>query len=169
MKSRQTPSGLAQADAPFERLQDPEAIKNWPETLGRDGARTPLPWRADAVNAGFGDGEPWLPLGADHARHAVDVQERDPASVLNFTRQCVALRRSCPAMQVGTIHFPDAPESLLVFERTHGDSRALCVINLGMKAERFTPAGKWRLALGAGVESLSQPIMPGGGYIALPA
>ena len=34
--------GLEQADVPFERLVDPEAIKNWPKTLGRDGARTPM-------------------------------------------------------------------------------------------------------------------------------
>ena len=33
--------GLPQAHVPFEHLQDPEAIANWPQTLGRDGARTP--------------------------------------------------------------------------------------------------------------------------------
>ena len=37
--------GLPQVEVPFERLQDPEAIANWPQTLSRDGARTPMPWQ----------------------------------------------------------------------------------------------------------------------------
>lgn len=33
--------GLTQAIVPYEKIQDPEALTNWPHTLGRDGARTP--------------------------------------------------------------------------------------------------------------------------------
>ena len=47
--------GLPQAHVPFERLRDPEAIANWPRTLGRDGARTPIPWRADLAHGGFSE------------------------------------------------------------------------------------------------------------------
>ena len=74
--------GLPQADVPFERLQDPEAIANWPLTLGRDGARTPMPWVSGAVNAGFSEVEPWLPVDPAHLPLAVDAQEADPASTL---------------------------------------------------------------------------------------
>ena len=35
--------GLEQIDIPYDRLHDPEAIANWPMTLSRDGARTPMP------------------------------------------------------------------------------------------------------------------------------
>ncbi|MBU2417894.1 MAG: alpha-glucosidase, partial [Alphaproteobacteria bacterium] len=52
---------LPQAEVPFDRLVDPEAIANWPQTLGRDGARTPMPWSADQPHAGFSTAEPWLP------------------------------------------------------------------------------------------------------------
>ena len=38
------PAGITQVDIPFEMLHDPEAIANWPLTLSRDGARTPMPW-----------------------------------------------------------------------------------------------------------------------------
>ncbi len=38
--------GLAQIEIPYAQLQDPEAIANWPLTLSRDGARTPMPWVA---------------------------------------------------------------------------------------------------------------------------
>ncbi|MBW8755618.1 MAG: alpha-glucosidase, partial [Sphingomonadales bacterium] len=41
--------GLEQDDIPFELLQDPEAIANWPLTLSRDGARTPMPWRGEPL------------------------------------------------------------------------------------------------------------------------
>lgn len=40
--------GLPQAEIAFEDLKDPEAIANWPATLGRDGARTPMPWQSSA-------------------------------------------------------------------------------------------------------------------------
>jgi len=59
--------GLEQDVIPFELLQDPEAIANWPLTLGRDGARTPLPWDG-SVLGGFTTGTPWLPLGARACR-----------------------------------------------------------------------------------------------------
>src|SRR3546814_6085537 len=45
--------GLGQVEIPFELVKDPEARKNWPLTLSRDGARTPLPWAAEAAHAGF--------------------------------------------------------------------------------------------------------------------
>ena len=50
--------GPAAGQIAFEQLRDPEAIANWPLTLGRDGARTPIPWRADGpvMRAGPGDG-----------------------------------------------------------------------------------------------------------------
>ena len=33
--------GLTQAEIPFDKLQDPEAKNNWPQTFGRDGALAP--------------------------------------------------------------------------------------------------------------------------------
>jgi alpha-glucosidase len=84
--------GLPQAEVPFERLVDPEAIANWPETLGRDGARTPMPWHAAQTNAGFSTVEPWLPVDPRHLPLAVDAQEADPASTLQVARRMIGLR-----------------------------------------------------------------------------
>ncbi|MEO0881083.1 MAG: alpha-amylase family glycosyl hydrolase, partial [Pseudomonadota bacterium] len=79
--------GLPQADVPFERLQDPEAIANWPLTLGRDGARTPMPWTRNAPHAGFSTAaDTWLPGDPRHAALSADAQETDPGSVLNAHR-----------------------------------------------------------------------------------
>jgi len=123
--------GLTQVEIGFEHLRDPEAIANWPLTLSRDGARTPMPWSADAPELGFTQGKPWLPIGADHAALAVDRQEADPQSLLNLTRRLIALRHSSPALMTGSIAIHEAGEALLVFERHAPGQTLLCAFNLG--------------------------------------
>lgn len=123
--------GLPQVDIPFDRLVDPEAIANWPMTLSRDGVRTPMPWRSDAADRGFGSVDPWLPHGPEHAALAVDRQESDPHSLLHWTRRLVALRRDEPALRAGSIEIIRADEALLVFDRHHPASGTLrCAFNL---------------------------------------
>ncbi|HEX8263703.1 MAG TPA: alpha-amylase family glycosyl hydrolase [Allosphingosinicella sp.] len=153
--------GLPQADVPFERLSDPEAIANWPETQGRDGARTPMPWLSGAANAGFSAGEPWLPVDPAHVPLAVDAQDGDPDSVLNLTRRLVALRRSKPALRTGAIRRVDAPAPLLVFERGEGADALLCAFNLGEESVDWAPPGGWRI-----VERVGEPMAPLSGLVA---
>src|SRR5437762_14344659 len=50
--------GLPQAELALADLKDPEAIINWPLILGRDGARTPMPWVGEAPHAGFSSVRP---------------------------------------------------------------------------------------------------------------
>jgi len=133
--------GLPQGEVPFDRLVDPEAIANWPETLGRDGARTPMPWRADAPHAGFSTVEPWLPVDPRQPPLAADRQNTDETSILNLTRRLIALRRREPALRLGSLRFLDAPTPLLAFERRHGDDILTCVFNLGHETVAWTPEG----------------------------
>lgn len=139
--------GLPQGHVPFERLLDPEAIANWPETLGRDGARTPIPWVADAPNAGFSTGEPWLPVDPAHVPLAVDAQERDPAAPLHFFRHIIGVRTASPALMRGAMTFLEGPDGLLIFERTAADERVLCAFNFGPDTAQFAPqeAGTWHV------------------------
>ncbi|MGB3627550.1 MAG: alpha-amylase family glycosyl hydrolase, partial [Henriciella sp.] len=131
--------GLPQAVVPFEHLKDPEAIANWPRTLGRDGARTPLPWISGAPNSGFSGGEPWLPVDPAHDGLAVDVQEGDAQSSLHVTRELVALRKSLPALRLGELHFVEAPEGVLSFERRLEGQSVSCVFNIGQVTASFGP------------------------------
>jgi alpha-glucosidase len=149
--------GLPQADVPFDRLQDPEAILNWPETLGRDGARTPMPWRADAEQAGFSTAEPWLPIDPTHLPLAIDRQEADPDSLLQLTRRLIALRKRHPALRTGTIRPVELPAPLLGFERDNGEERLLCVFNLGEQPADWPVPQGWRVIerVGRGLEPLS--------------
>ena len=133
--------GLPQANVPFDRLVDPEAIANWPRTLGRDGARTPMPWRAAAPHAGFSTIEPWLPVDPRHPPLAVDRQDADPASMLNLTRRLIALRKREPALRLGSLRFLDAPAPVLAFERTRGEDTLTCVFNLGHEAVAWGSPG----------------------------
>jgi len=133
--------GLDQVEIPFEDLQDPEAIANWPRTLSRDGARTPMPWEAQAPQLGFTTGKPWLPVGPNHAKLAIDVQNANAASLLAWTRQVLALRNGSPALRTGDIAFLNAPGELLAFERMGEGERLLCIFNLGDSAQHFAPEG----------------------------
>ena len=137
--------GLPQAHVAFEHLQDPEAIANWPLTLGRDGARTPLPWRADTAFCDFSQAAPWLPHDERHRALAVDVQERDPGSTLNWTRRVMALRRGHAALRIGPQRFHDVAEPLLVFQRGEGERSLLCVFNLGHHSAAWTLPERWRV------------------------
>jgi alpha-glucosidase len=121
--------GLVQDEIAFDQLQDPEAIANWPLTLSRDGARTPLPWD-DAALGGFTVGDPWLPLSTDNLARAVAVQEGDPASLLQFTREVLALRNAHAALHHGALTECRADGPLLSFERTEGAERLRCLFNL---------------------------------------
>ena len=126
--------GITQVDIPFERLQDPEAIANWPLTLSRDGARTPLPWEASASEAGFTTAIPWLPLGEENLGRAVNAQEADPDSLLNFTRAMLALRKANPALRHGALALLLADEARLVFRRVADGQALICVFNLSAQA-----------------------------------
>ena len=160
--------GLPQADVPFEKLKDPEGIRFWPDSLGRDGCRTPLPWLSGKPNAGFSSVEPWLPVDARHAARAVDRQESDPNSTLNLTRGFIEFRRRHRALRTGAIDFLDAPEPLLVFRRTDGGERLLCVFNLGGSRATFRlPEGGRALEFGlsGAIENGAAALAPYGGLI----
>jgi alpha-glucosidase len=134
--------GLPQVDVPFDKLQDPEAITNWPHTLSRDGARTPMPWIADRPNLGFSSGTPWLPLGETHRALAVDRQDHDPASALAFARRCIALRKSHPALRHGRLQPVEAGPERLVFDRSDGRQTLRCTFNLSNSEAPFRASGK---------------------------
>lgn len=121
--------GLPEAWVPFEALQDPYGIAFWPSFKGRDGCRTPMPWR-DTPDAGFTSGVPWLPVPPEHLPLAVSRQEDDPASPLNGFRSFLRWRRALPPLRWGAIEFIELPEPLLAFARSLDEERILAVFNL---------------------------------------
>lgn len=163
--------GLPQGEVAFEDLQDPEAITNWPHTLGRDGARTPMPWAANAPQAGFSSANrTWLKLDPVHTGFAVDRQAEDPASTLAYARALLAARRGAPALVSGAITLLDSPEDILAFLREDEAGQVLCVFNLGEGPGHWSaPQGLGALTLIAteshvGGGTVPEALAPGTGY-----
>ena len=121
--------GLPEARLPFEALRDPYGIAFWPNFKGRDGCRTPMPWR-DQPDAGFTTGRPWLPVPPEHLPLAASRQESDPDSPLNAFRRFLPWRKRLPALCRGDIRFLELPEPLLAFTRTLDSESILAVFNL---------------------------------------
>jgi len=119
--------GLPDVPIPPERVQDPYELNSPGLGVGRDPARVPMPW-SDAPNAGFcpPDVEPWLPLG-DGA--SVEVQRRDPQSMLSLYRALLALRRATPALTDG------AYRTVFVGEASFAYLRGDVLVALNLSAE----------------------------------
>lgn len=126
--------GLTESKLRYEDLQDPWGIHLWPQWQGRDGCRTPMPWRGGAPYAGFNPGgaqaQPWLPVDEQHKEMAADVQMADENSVWAFTRDVLKMRRGHSALQFGDIQFHDYGEGILAFERRFEGDKVLCVFHL---------------------------------------
>jgi alpha-glucosidase len=111
--------GLQDAVIPPDRVVDPG---------GRDGCRGPIPWTA-APDHGWG-ADPWLPFppDAEEGRDAAS-QRDDPTSVLHLYRRLLAARKASDALRGGDIHLLDAPEGVLLWERTAADDRRLVAVS----------------------------------------
>jgi alpha-glucosidase len=140
--------GLENVPIPPERARDPFGIAQPGTDQGRDPVRTPMPWDQSA-HCGFTTGEPWLPLGHDHARRSVEVQERDPSSMLSLTRALLDLRRREPALSLGDFAPVAIEGAVLAYARALGERRAVVVLNLEAipKAVRFAEPLEGRIAL----------------------
>lgn len=165
--------GLPQADIPFERLRDPEAIANWPLTLGRDGARTPMPWDSASKNAGFSAHDPWLPIDIRHTALSIRAQEKDAGSMLHFTRAMIRLRQQTGALRIGNQEFIETPDSVLAYFRGGGDDAALCAYNFGDRPANWRPPATPSLSpaisvgLGREIAALPDTLPPWSGYVAI--
>ena len=108
----------------------------------RNSVRTPMQWNG-GVNGGFSTADPerlWLPLisNAVYGYQSVNVasQERNPTSLLNWTRRLMEVRRSTRAFGRGSIEFiKPANHRVLAFTRTLNRETILVVSNLAGTAQ----------------------------------
>lgn len=122
--------GIGKVTIPPDRIRDPQDLRQPGLGLGRDGARTPMPWD-DSVHAGFSTEEPWLPLNEDWHTRNVAAQEDDPRSMLKLYRELLALRRAHPSLNLGDLTLHPPGDGVLLFERRHPDDhRLLVALNL---------------------------------------
>ncbi len=135
---------LTMPGVPFIYYGDEIGMKyemNLPSKEGsneRAGTRTPMQW-APGATAGFSTCAPdklYLPVATDGGKITVASEEKDPNSMLNFTRRLVNLRHATPAL--GNLAdwklISDLKQPYpMVYQRTQGDQ--ICVVALN-------PSGK---------------------------
>jgi alpha-glucosidase len=126
---------LGMEDVPIapERARDSWTKSEPGVGSGRDPQRTPMQWNA-SPHAGFTLGEPWLPLSPRYAHANVEVESRDPGSMLTLYRRLIALRRAREVLVTGAKRLVDAPENVIAYERAGGAQRVLVALNLGGEA-----------------------------------
>ena len=139
---------------------------DWPQVEGayqpRNGARTPMQWNSGA-NLGFSTADPSkLYLPVDPAEDAPNVadQENDPNSLLNRTRQLIALRHSEPALANYAEFVPLYAEKdtyPFVYARAAGEDVVLVLLNPRAEASEASfnvnvPFRKTKLLMGDEIE-----------------
>lgn len=130
-------------------ILDPPGKRYWPFYKGRDGCRSPMQWN-DAPNAGFSSAKPWLPVHPNYRKRNVQTQQADPASLFQFTRQLLHLRRSHPALAHGDFTLlTKQPKDILAYLRETPQERLLVVLNFKDRPVHFPtlPAGRWQTLL----------------------
>ena len=129
--------GMADVPIPTQCVRDPWE-KNVPGLgLGRDPERTPMQWDA-GDNAGFTDGDPWLPLAGDYREINVEAQRADARSMLSLYRALIALRRREPALSVGVHVKAEAIGSVLTYRRFHAGRWITVALNFADEPQMFT-------------------------------
>lgn len=140
---------IAAINQPFEGLDDLRDVESlnryraqvaagaseeeaWAQVMAssRDHSRVPVRWDA-TPGGGFTTGTPWIE-GRDTAPgFSVAEQDADEASVLNYYRRLIALRRASEALRDGDIEFLDAGRAgYFGWVRTSGEERILVQLNL---------------------------------------
>ena len=140
---------LTMPGVPFIYYGDEIGMKFLPEvpnkeggTLGevkRCGSRTPMQWSKEK-NAGFSTAPAeklYLPIDPSELRPDVATQDNDPASMLNFTRELLKLRREHPALANDADFRPLYAEKNkypFVYLRVAGTERIVVAINPAERA-----------------------------------
>ena len=122
--------GMKMAHIPPENVLDPFELNVPGLGLGRDGARSPMPWN-DSAHAGFSKSKPWCPLIDDWETTNVAKLDSDPASMLSLHRKLLALRNEQPALVAGSYEPLFARGDVLVYARRQGAASVLIALNLG--------------------------------------
>src|SRR5450755_664824 len=121
--------GMQNVPVPPAQMHDPQGKAN-PEH-SRDPIRTPMQWNS-GPNAGFAPANvaPWLPLASDYQIYNVASEQNDPRSLLSLTRALLALRRSLPALTLGSYRSLDQGNAAcFAYLREHEEQRYLVVLN----------------------------------------
>jgi alpha-glucosidase len=110
--------------------------------MSRDRCRTPIHW-SSAPNAGFSPPgvQIWLPVNPNYAEGINVLDQQDnPASLLNYYRRLISVRKSTPALMTGEYKPLEADSGeYIAFTRTAPGQSVLVVLNYSEGRHRLSP------------------------------
>ena len=114
----------------------------------RDSARTPMQWTGGPW-AGFSETRPWFYVNENYRDVNVEVEEKDPDSLLNFYRELIAFRKSEPLVAEGEYkeHLKQS-SNFYVYSREAGERKLLVICSFADKETYFTCPEGFDLAKG---------------------
>lgn len=138
---------LGMATMPASQLKNVPTGPKRPRADNRDGERTPMQWSAEK-NAGFSNGEPWLPVQPETKSYNVESEKQNPDSIYNWYSKLLKLRHENAAFREGGyIPLESGNSKVFAFGRDAGsNSIALVVLNMSPKAQKIKITGmpnKW--------------------------
>ncbi|HBM99751.1 MAG TPA: glucohydrolase [Firmicutes bacterium] len=117
----------------FSKKKTLELIHN----CNRDNARTPMQW-GKGNNADFTSGkETWLPVNPNYPEINVEIEEKDPDSILSFYRQLIQFRKENPALLYGNFEPIKTKGSIMAFYRSYQGEMLFVLLNLTKKTQRL--------------------------------
>jgi oligo-1,6-glucosidase len=103
----------------------------------RDSSRTPVQWDS-SENAGFTKGEPWFYVNPNYKKINVADEEKDPLSILNFYRKCLAYRKNSEVALWGSYkEYFRADNYVYMYERELYGKRLLVVCSFADHEVKF--------------------------------
>jgi glycosidase len=100
-----------------------------------------MQWNRQSFS-GFSTSTPWLPVNPDYITRNVQTQQSDPASLLNWYRQLIKLRRDLPSLQSGIFQpVTYEPRQLLAYLRQTDDQSVLVILNFGHRPTQLFLGG----------------------------
>lgn len=102
--------------------------------------RGPMSWTADPKGAGFTTyRKPFRPLVDNFATHNVEMQDKDPTSLLNFYRTMIKMRNAEPALSIGSYAAleADKEKNVFAFQRQHENDTLTVLLNYSEKPKKL--------------------------------
>ncbi|HUI42713.1 MAG TPA: alpha-glucosidase [Terriglobia bacterium] len=120
----------------IDEVRDPVGKREWPTNKGRDGERTPLPW-TPGRGAGFTTGKPWLPIQPSARTYNVETESADPASILNYYKALLRLRRESPALLDGEYQTVGDDPHVFAYLRKAAGQTVVVALNMSADPQRL--------------------------------
>jgi alpha-glucosidase len=111
-------------------------------------------------NAGFSPPNvtTWLPVAPNYQQQNVEVEQQDPASMLNLVHRLIELRRATAALNRGSYRSLDnVPTDCFVYLREYEGQKLLIALNFSEHEQQLTlpELGEGRLVLSTQAKSAS--------------